>query len=276
MYAHYLESSRDGRKADPEQAVGYWARAETLEQLHCKNGDASSCLHFALDQFPRSRDCKACDDAKRKACSLGLLIACTSTTAEKAVAWRTGIGIALGTCDRDRGLNMLCTRAIAEMTTMPLAPDDQEAQRSRRARAILAQRLSTELETRCATSIDACLGHALLEYRRSGAADREKANDRVTRVIELLARGCDDRKPDHCLGLALLLGGRHGTLDEIGLEAFHDFRNDERARDAGLRACALARARDDNQGWPAECDFILNRLKANDVTEALKADEYTR
>lgn len=275
MFADYLESPRDGREADPKPAAAYWTRAEALERVHCENGDASSCWYFSLDQFPRSRDCKACDAAKLKACSLGLLIACTTTTTEKESAWRTGVRIALGTCDRDRGLNILCTRAIAEITAVPLAADADDERRARRARSILAERLSTVLETRCPASIDACLGQALLEYRRGGVTDRDKTNNRVTLVIELLARGCDERKPDHCLGLAFLVGGRKGTLDESGLEAFHDFRDDDRARRAGLRACGLSRSRDADREWPIECDFILNRMKLDEVAEALKDPEYT-
>lgn len=280
QYAYHLEYSGSASEANREEVGSYQTRGRELEQVHCDGGDASSCWYLALDESRKSLNCEACEPARVRACSLGLVVACSlagSTPEARLAAWRTGISIALGTCDRDRGLNMLCTRALAEMTSIPLAASLEERNRSGRARAILAQRLSAPLNSRCPTSIDACLGYALLEFRRSSVADRDKANGQVKSLIGTLARGCDDRKPSYCLGLAFLVGGRQGNSDEIGLEAaFGDYRDEERARHAALRACGLARARDGDQKWPQECDLILNRMKLDEIIEALTADEYTR
>lgn len=281
VYSSYWASSRAGRTADPEQAARYQARSQELEQLHCENGDAVSCWDYVIDQSARSNDCRYCDVARERACSLGLVVACSSphhddTAEAKETAWRTGISIVIGTCDRDRGLNILCTRAIANMTGVWLAPDDDERRRARRAVSVLAQRLGASLESRCVTSIDACLGYALLESRRDPVTNDQGPNGRVMRTIERFARECNERKPEQCLGLAFVLGGRLGLSDEVGLEGFNRYHDLDRARHAGLRACGLARARDRRDSWPVECDFILSRMSASEVAEALATDEYTR
>lgn len=139
-----------------------------------------------------------------------------------------------------------------------------------RARSILNHRLGSSLAGRCPPSVDGCVGNALLEHKEP--ENRERAHDRVQHVMELLGVGCyDQRRADHCLGLAHMFGGPRG-----GVDGFGEYFSPERARRAGLHACGLARSRDRYLGWPIECDFIFSRMEPKEVAETLKQDEYTQ
>lgn len=280
-YAMHLDFQRPGLNNHSEESDSYRARANQLDRTHCDAGDALSCWDLgAQETRTHSLECTTCYEAYSKACALGLLIGCswairsTALAEQQDAAWRTGIGIVLGTCERERGHDLPCSRAIAEMTVSSFRPPEHEEARVTRARAVLSERLAAALASRCPASVDACVGRAVLDD--TGMAEREKAHDRVQHVIELLSRGCNAQgRPDHCLGLAYIFGGR-GAGESEGLNAFGEYYSSERARRAGLRACGLARSRGHYLGWPLECDFIFDRMKPEEVAEALKQDEYTQ